>query len=381
MSDTEIFVNPARLRPATPDQLTPAGPSPRAFHRKLPGYVPTPLLDAPSLAASLGVGRVWVKDESARLGLPAFKMLGASWAAYRLVVDRLGHEPPWSTVDELAEALVAMGPLSLVAATDGNHGRAVARTARLFGLRAEILVPAGTAAARIDAIASEGSEVTVVDGTYDQAVEIAAARASHDHVVVSDTSWPGYTVIPGWVIDAYATIFDEVGEQLDAAAAPAPHVVVAQVGVGALAAAAIRYRWHGVASDPRIVVVEPLSAACAMRSVQAGHPVEVPGPHRSLMAGLNCGRVSDLAWPDLQRGADVFVAIADGAAERAMVDLDTIGVTAGETGGSGLAGLRSLVEVAPDLVAADAAVLVINTEGATDPTSYHRIVGHPPAGV
>jgi len=379
MSETEIFVNPARVRAAAPDRPTPGAGSPRAFHRRLPGYRPTPLVHAPSLAASLGVGRVWVKDESARLGLPAFKMLGASWASYRVVVDRLGHEPAWTTVDDLATAIEPVGPLTLVAATDGNHGRAVARTARLFGLRSEILVPAGTAVARIDAIASEGADMTVVDGSYDRAVEIAAARASSDHVVVSDTSWPGYDVIPGWVIDAYATIFDEVAEQLAASHAAPPDVVMAQVGVGALAAAAIRWRWDGAHVDPMVIVVEPTSAACAMRSAHAGHPVEVPGPHGSLMAGLNCGRVSDLAWPDLHRGTDVFVAVTDAAAERAMIYLDTIGVTAGETGGSGLAGLRSLVEVAPDLLPPDASVLVINTEGATDPRSYARIVGHPPA--
>ena len=378
MSDIEIFVNPARVRPAPPPQATSPSPSPRSFHRRLPGYRATPLVDAPSLAESLGLGRLWVKDESSRLGLPAFKMLGASWASYRMAVDRLGTEPEWTTVDELAAALEPIRPLTLVAATDGNHGRAVARTAALLGLRSEILVPLGTAAARIEAIASEGAEVTVVDGTYDEAVESAAARASDHHVVVSDTSWPGYTVIPGWVIDAYATIFEEVADQLETAGAPPPDVVIAQVGVGALAAAAIRYRWTDTGRTPVIVSVEPTTAACALRSAEAGRPVEVPGPHRSLMAGLNCGRVSDLAWPDLHLGADVFVAVTDAAAARAMRDLDDIGITAGETGGSGLAGLRTMVEARPDLLPPDASVLVINTEGSTDPASYTRIVGHPP---
>ncbi|HEU5150174.1 MAG TPA: diaminopropionate ammonia-lyase [Iamia sp.] len=372
----EVLRNPGRSAGA--DALAgdrAGGPVPRDLHRRLPGYAPTPLVDAAPLAADLGVGRLWVKDEAWRLGLPAFKMLGASWASYRLLVDRLGAEPAWSTVEELAEAVAALGPLTLVAATDGNHGRAVARTARMLGLDAHILVPTGTAGARIEAIASEGARVDVVDGTYDDAIVASAALASDDHLVVSDTSWPGYADVPRWVIDGYATIFAEVDEQLAAAGGSPPDVVVAQMGVGALAAAAVGHVRATAGEDPTVVVVEPLGAACGLRSAEAGETVEVPGPHRSIMAGLNCGLVSELAWPTVVAGTDWFVAVSDEAAERAMRDLATVGVTSGETGAAGLAGLRELVASGRADLGPDTTVLVLNTEGPTDPAAYERITG------
>ncbi|MCU1496659.1 MAG: putative diaminopropionate ammonia-lyase [Acidimicrobiales bacterium] len=372
MPSPEILWNPGR---GEPPAAAAGGPSPRAFHRRLPGYEPTPLVDAPSLAEALGLGRLWVKDEAWRLGLPAFKMLGASWASYRLLVSALGHEPAWDSVEELAAALDPLKPLTLVAATDGNHGRAVARTARLLGLAAEILVPEGTAAARIGAIASEGASVSVVAGTYDDAVAASAASASADHLVVSDTSWPGYAEVPGWVIDGYTTIFEEVDEQLAAAGSAPLDAVVVQMGVGALAAAVMHHHRAADGSGPLAIVVEPDTAACGLRSAAAGGLVDVPGPHRSIMAGLNCGRPSELAWPFVAAGADVFVAVDDAAAEEAMRDLAGVGITAGETGGAGLAGLAAFVATEPDRLGPDATVLVLNTEGPTDPAAYERIVG------
>jgi len=353
-------------------------PEPRAFHRRLPGYAPTPLHDAPALAERLGLARLSVKDESSRLGLPAFKILGASWATYRLLITRLGREPEWRDLDELRAVVAPLGALTLVAATDGNHGRAVARMAALLGYGARIFVPAGTAAARIDAIASEGATVTVVDGTYDDAVVASAALAADDVLVVSDTSWPGYTDVPRWVIDGYATIFAEVDDQVTAAGAPPIDVVVVPLGVGALAAAAVEH----APATATIVAVEPIDAACGLASARAGHPVEVPGPHRSIMAGLNCGNVSIVAWPVIQRGVDAFVTVTDDAAEAAMRALAEIGVVAGETGAAALAGLQWLAAhgtaagAAPELSGRHA--LVLCTEGATDPVNYERIVGTRP---
>ena len=245
-------------------------------------------------------------------GLPAVRRDG--WAT----------SPSGRDFDDLGRALGPLGPLTLVAATDGNHGRAVAHMARLLGYPARIFVPAGTAAARIDGIESEGAPVTVVDGSYDDAVRASAALATDDVFVVSDTSWEGYTEVPATVIDGYETIFAEVDEQLP----DAPEVVVVPMGVGALAAAtACDY-----ADRATVVVVEPLSAACGLESAEAGRPVEVPPPHDSIMAGLNCGMVSIVAWPTVAAGADVFVAVDDGAAENAMRDLAAIGIVAGETG-------------------------------------------------
>jgi len=344
--------------------------APLAFHRRLPGYAPTRLVDAPGLAEELGLRAVSVKDESERLGLPAFKILGASWAVYNLLVDRLGVEPAWRDLDELRAAVEPLGALKLVAATDGNHGRAVAHMAHLFGYDAEILVPAGTADARIRGIESEGARVTVIHGTYDDAVAASAALARDDVLVVSDTSWEGYTDVPRTVIAGYATILAEVDEQLGATATP--EMIVSPMGVGALTAAVVDH--YGETAT--IAAVEPLAAACGLRSAQAGRPVYVPGPHDSIMAGLNCGSVSVVAWPTVMHGVDVFVAIDDAEAEQAMRDLAAIGVVAGETGAASLAGLRALVESnALDL--SDKRALVLCTEGATDPAAYRRVVGRP----
>ena len=363
----KLFVNPGR-RPDESAARPPIGRdvSPNRFHARLPGYAPTPVVDAPGLAAALGLAAVAVKDESHRLGLPSFKILGASWAVYRLLAGRLGREPEWRDLAELRTALAPLGSLTLVAATDGNHGRAVAHMARLLGYGARIFVPAGTAAARIEGIESEGAQVTVVDGTYDDAVRVSAALAADDVLVVSDTSWEGYTAVPLTVIEGYTTIFGEVDAQL----AEPPEVVVVPMGVGALAAAVVLH----FAGRATIVVVEPLSAACGMASAEAGRPVEVPGPHDSIMAGLNCGTVSIVAWPTVYAGADVFVAVDDAAAEAAMRDLAAIGVVAGETGAASLAGLRAAVDSGlPGLTGKR--VLVMCTEGATDPVAYERIVG------
>jgi diaminopropionate ammonia-lyase len=289
-------------------------------------------------------------------------------------VERLGREPQWDEVPQLRHELAALGDLTLCTATDGNHGRAVARMARLLGYGASIFVPAGTAEARIAAIEREGARVTVVDGTYDEAVVASAACASERVLVVSGTSWPGYEQVPRWVVDGYSTIFGEVDAQLDADyGGERPSIVVAQMGVGALAAAVVTH----YASSATIVVVEPHRAACGLRSAEAGEPVSVPGPHDSVMAGLNCGTVSLIAWPRLQAGVDVFVAIDDAAAEQAMRDLDSIGVTAGESGAAGLAGLRAL-QASHALDIGGERALVVSTEGATDPRAYERIVGHAP---
>jgi len=379
----EVFLNPAaRAAAATEPPRAPLG-----LHRRLPGYAVTPLRDAPALARANGVGRVWVKDESSRLGLPAFKMLGASWAAYRALVARLGRDPePWADVEELRRTLAPLRPLTLATATDGNHGRAVARMAALLGLDADVYVPRGTTAARIAAIEREGAGVTVVDGDYDRAVAAAAAMADDRCLAIQDVGWPGYEQVPGWVVDGYATIFWEVDDQLAARGEEGPDVVVVPVGVGGLAAAAVRHwrrRGRLIQRDPpRLLGVEPLAAACVLRSLRAGRIVTVPGPHDSIMAGLNCGTPSLVAWPFLRAGLDAVVAVADERARQAMRDLAAAGIVAGETGAASLAGLaeatggreagrlRRALGLGPE-----SRVLLLCTEGATDPDAYRRIVG------
>lgn len=407
---SRLFVNhdtsvlPADARP---------GAAVHAFHQRLPGYAPTPLRDMPALATACGVRRVLVKDESSRLGLPAFKILGASWATYRVLCDRLGGEPEWTTLDDLAAVVASrLGPLRLVAATDGNHGRAVARMASLLGLSATILVPDDTAEARIDGIASEGAEVIVAPGTYDDAITLSAEMAGDRDLVVSDTSWPGYEDPPRWVIEGYATIFTEIEAALaadgdglgeagtdvtgDAAGdevtvtdggidVPDPVVIdvaVVPLGVGALGAAAGASLRAGLApgSGPLLIGVEPDTAACVAAAVEAGHLVEVPGPHRSLMAGLNCGLASMLALPIVTAAFDAFVAIDDDTCRRAIRAHAEAGMDVGETGAAALAGLMAVVDEHRDAlpIPETATVLLLATEGVTDPVSFERIVGRPP---
>ena len=190
--------------------------------------------------------------------------------------------------------------------------------ARLLGLEATVLVPASMLAARREAIAAEGARVEVVDGTYDEAVERAAQL---DALVIQDTAWPGYETVPAWVVEGYSTIGAEIDLQ--------PDLVGVQIGVGSFAAAMVR-RFAGA----RIVGVEPVSAACALASIEAGEPAEVPGPHDSVMAGLNCGRVSPVAWPAVSRGIEAFCAIGDDRAREAVALLARDGIDGGrERGG------------------------------------------------
>jgi diaminopropionate ammonia-lyase len=353
---------------------------PFAFHQRMPGYAATPLREAPELAAHLGIGKLWIKDESQRLGMPSFKILGASWATYRAVIERLGFEPNWQTIHELAAICARLHPLRLAAATDGNHGRAVARMARLLGFAATIFVPEGTAEARISAISDEGAETVVVDGSYDEAVRMSAHEAGPDCLVISDTSWPGYETVPRDVIAGYSTILHEVDQQLAEHNAATPDIVAVQIGVGALAAAVVgHYRTTQRQSQPRILGVEPISAACVLASMRAGAVVEVPGPHDSIMAGLNCGLPSLIAWPLVSQGIDLYMAVADQAACQAVRDLARVEVVAGETGAAGLAGLSaalSTVETHRDTLGATStsSALVIITEGNTDPAARTRIL-------
>jgi len=335
----------------------PAPADGHAFHRSLDGYRPTPLVEVPAAAAPLRVGRVFVKDETSRLGLPAFKVLGASWAVHRALAAGLGAGP---------------APVTFVTATDGNHGRAVARTARLLGHRAHVFVPDGVAASAVAAIAAEGAPVDDVAGSYDDAVAAAARHAEAiGGVLLQDTAWPGYERIPAWIVEGYATLFAEADEQLAAAGVGAPDLVVVPVGVGSLAQAAVtRYRSRPAPSRTAVLAVEPVGAACVLASLRAGAAVTVPTSVTS-MAGLNCGTPSSLAWPVLHAGLDAAVAVADDEAEAAAPMLREAGVDAGPCGWAALAGARAALSGgdAEDRrgalrVGNDATVLLVVTEGA-----------------
>lgn len=326
------------VRPAAREWSCPAAPDAvLAFVRTLPGYQVTPLTELPALAAELGVGRVFVKDESRRLGLPAFKALGASWAIAHVVAERSG-----TAVTTFAACRAAARGLSLelVTASDGNHGRAVARFAALLGLRAHVLVPAAVPGPAVRAIRAEGAQVTVVAGSYDDAVAQAALVAAEPGAdLVQDTGWPGYEQVPALIAEGYSTLLHELDDQLrDAGAFPADLLAV-PVGVGSLAQAVVRHA-RRTRQGPTVLGVEPQTAACVLASLLAGEPVSVPTPG-TVMAGLDCGTPSALAWPYLQQGMDAAVAVSDGDATRAAADLRALGVDAGPCGAAALAGARA----------------------------------------
>jgi diaminopropionate ammonia-lyase len=380
----KLLPNPRRNDQVPDAGLAPESREPWRTHATLPGYATTPLVSCDALARRLGVGHVLVKDEASRLGLPSFKILGASWAVLRAVADAWGSpvgDGP-VTLEGVRGSIGSSTGRGLVAATDGNHGRGVARMASLLGLECVILVPNGTAAARISAIEGEGADVRVVAGTYDDAIAASALLADADHLVISDTSWPGYDETPRHVVEGYSTMFFEIDDEIAARGLPAPTHVLLQAGVGAFAAAGLRhYRSGATDAEPFVLIVEPTSANCLMASAEAGELVAVPGPHDSSMAGLNCGLPSTLVWPLIEAGADAFVAIEDVWAEEAMRAYASEGVVAGESGAAGLGGLLALVDD-PALSSAltsplgpGACVLLLNTEGATDPANYDAVLG------
>lgn len=358
------------ISPCTPDDPgarteTPAYANPKArewraratrdvlrFHRSLPGYAPTRLVEVPALADELGVARVFVKEESSRLGLPAFKVLGASYAISRALSARAGHDQALDF-----DVLRTIAPaVRLVAATDGNHGRAVAHVARLLGLAAEIFTPAGITRAAKDAIEAEGAHRVELDAGYDDVVRAAAASIDDEAVLVQDTSWNGYEQIPGWIVDGYSTLLAEADRQgADAGAAPFD-VVFVPVGVGSLAEAVVRHYRSG-ASAPSLVSVEPAAAPAVLTSLHAGRPVTVP-TSPTIMAGLNCGTPTEAGWPTLRDGIDRALTVSDEQAATAVHDLAALGIDAGPCGAATLAGARELGSLPPD-----ATVLLLSTEG------------------
>ena len=316
----------------------------RAFHEALDGYAPTELVRLPSLAAELGVGDVLVKQENDRFGLPAFKFLGASHSVARAL-----QESPGSTV---------------VAATDGNHGRAVARMAARLGAPARIFVPSSITVTAQQAIAGEGAQLTVLDVPYDDVVQYARMVAQTEGgILVQDSAWPGYERIPGWIVDGYSTLFHEADAQLAALGLSADLVTV-PTGVGALAVAAVEHYRRG--SGTSIVVVEPDGAACVLASLEAGKLVEVP-TGMTIMNGLNCGVVSPGAWPPMRDGVDAAITVSDDQSRQAVLDLRSLGVDSGPCGAASLAAARALCSDAQrrdDVgLTADSVLLLLSTEG------------------
>jgi diaminopropionate ammonia-lyase len=324
----------------TPDSSGPDRPI--DFHRRLPDYQESPLVETPRLAELLGVAKVFVKNETMRYGLPSFKILGASWAAYMMLCERLGpiSEDPVS-YERLRKWVAPLGPLTLMAATDGNHGRAVARVARWLGLEARIFVPSFVSPERRRAIETEGAEVMIVDGVYDTSVDAALEASCHsDALLISDTARSTVDVAPQLVAAGYATALVEAEQQLFRSGNHRIDAISVQAGVGGLASACTswaRFTRRGV--TPHVIVVEPEHAACVMTALAAEEPITISADQVSAMGCLQCGTVSLTAFATLRAGVSCCLAIEDFWAAIAVKELDACKIPTGLSGAAGMAGL------------------------------------------
>ena len=338
----------------------------RQFHQQLPGYATTPLIPLPTLATELKLAQLFVKDESDRCGLPSFKNLGASYGTYRALIKKLNLSEECS-LDQVKRSSVTSS-ITLFAATDGNHGRAVARMAKLLSIRAYIYVPKYLDARTRAFISSESAEISVieVDGDYDEAVKIAfeESKKSENHVLIQDMAFEGYIEIAEWIVDGYSTLLHEVHQQLLAQRLDITHIVT-PVGVGSLAQAVVTW-----AKNPsiacRVIAVEPETAACLNASLHNGESTTITTGN-TIMDGMNCGSVSTAAWPILRQGVDCSTIIDDLAAHQTVGYLADNGVNAGPCGAGVLAGLKKIAGVAKVREALEidekSVIVVLSTEG------------------
>ncbi len=364
----------------------------RKFHRQIPDYKMTPLVALPNLAQLLGVGGIYVKNESERLHMSSFKVMGGSYAIYRLVKKLLGKENEDLSYDYLIskECHDALGNIVFCSATDGNHGRGLAWACHKLGHPCKIYVHSETSQPRIDAIKRFGAEVTVVEGNYDDAVRRAAEDAEKNGwYVVSDTSWDGYEEIPTWIMQGYTSILLEAQEQFTGMGIVKPTHVIVQAGVGAMAASDVGFYSALFPEDPPLfIVVEPDKAACIYESIAAGDGKchSVKGELDTIMAGLACGEPSPIAFNILRDNADIFIQTPDNVAARGMRILgcplngDPM-VVSGESGAVPLGTLFALQtdEIDPELKTVlklnkNSQVFMVNTEGNTDPIEFRRIL-------
>ncbi|KAM5516505.1 diaminopropionate ammonia-lyase [Fusarium oxysporum f. sp. phaseoli] len=309
------------------------------FHQSLPNYEPTPLVSLDSLAKEIGVGAVHVKDETNRFGLPAFKILGASWGAFRSITEKFGL-PLDSDIDTAREAAKSH-QLTLYAATEGNHGRAVARMGAIFDISAEIHVPASMHPSTVKLIESEGAKVVISKGRYEDAMLEAESASKHEKgIMVQDHAFGDYQTVPqasDWIVDGYGTMMREVDKQLGSTKAD---LVIAPVGVGSFAQAVVsHFKRQGTSTST--LTVEPDTAACLWKSLEKGEFTEIPTTG-TIMAGLNCGAPSTIAWDLLKNGVDASLTVSDYEAHQSVLYLQSQGINAGPCGASTLAALRRL---------------------------------------
>ena len=360
----------------------------REFHKSFPMYAPTPLAVLPETAKALGVGEIYVKNESKRFGLNAFKVLGGSYAIGNYLARRLGRTLSETGYDVLTapETRKKLGDITFITATDGNHGRGVAWTANTLGQKSVVHMPRGSVAERLNNIRLAGAEADIIDGNYDDAVRLSRKEARENGwVIVQDTSWEGYEEIPAWIMQGYCTMGLEAYEQLP----QKPTHIFLQAGVGSMAGtiAALFASIYG-ADRPKVIIVEPNNADCFYRTAEAndGQCHIVTGEMKTIMAGLACGEPCGLAWDILRDYADYFIAFPDWAAAKGMRILgNPMGtddrIVFGESGASAF-GCMAAILTEPELadlkeklgLDETSRVLFFSTEGDTDRENYRRIV-------
>ena len=384
-------VFPEKKVPAYPETLTLENVQPVfRFHKSIPGYRPTPLHSLPELAGHLGIKNIYLKDESQRFGLKAFKALGATWAVAGILCEKLGCALNAIDFLHLKQAAGHLKEMVLATATDGNHGRGVAWAATQLGCRAVVFMPAGSSGCRVKAIEKEGARVWVTDKNYDDTVRMAAdaARKNGWHLV-QDTAFGGYEKIPAWIVQGYTTMAMEVLEQITAGDLEMPTHLFLQAGVGSMAASVLGFYANTLkAACPKTFIVEPDQADCFYRSalVDDGTPKAVRGELKTMMAGLACGEPNPFAWRVLRDFAAGFISCSDEVAAAGMRRLarphgKDPHIVSGESGAVGiglicrlaadtrLAGIKEQMNLNPASV-----VLCFSTEGDTDPDNYRAIV-------
>ncbi|KAE9378059.1 pyridoxal-phosphate dependent enzyme family [Stipitochalara longipes BDJ] len=350
-------------------------PKIRIFHESLPHYRPTPLVSLPEIAQQLGIRYLLVKDESSRLGLTAFKILGASWATARAVAKHVGLESkadPGDFESELSlqnlASVAQNADLVLYAATDGNHGRAVGRMAKYLGIKARIFVPAMVDEEAMSKIRSEGATVEVINGDYDQTV-IFTKLAAEKHeggkgLLISDTALDVEDEIPQWIVEGYQTMFDEIEEQIIQATGQnvITHIVT-PVGAGSLASSVVtHFERTSRSAKPTIVTVEPESAACLKASLEAGTMTSVHATY-TICTGMCCGTLSASVWPILKDGVSIATTVNDAEVDQAIHTLQKYSILAGPCGAASLAAIGKLAKEEDCHLVPDSVVIVLCTEG------------------
>ncbi|HAX52406.1 MAG TPA: diaminopropionate ammonia-lyase [Lachnospiraceae bacterium] len=365
----------------------------RAFHESFPQYSITPLVKLDKMAGRLGLKEVYVKDESYRFGLNAFKVLGGSFAMTRYIAQQVGKdvsELPYNvlTSDELRKTF---GQATFFTATDGNHGRGVAWAANKLGQKCVVLMPKGTTQTRLNNILAEGAQATIEEYNYDECVRMAndLANKTEHGIMVQDTAWDGYEEIPAWIMQGYGTMASEANEQLDDFGCERPTHVFIQAGVGSLAGAVQGYFANRYPENPpKVIVVEAEAAACLYKgaALGTGELQIVDGDMVTIMAGLACGEPNTISWDILKNHVDTFVAAPDWVAARGMRMLAApvkgdSPVTSGESGAAPFGALSCIMcmdeykELREHLGLDESSkVLLFSTEGDTDPERYESIV-------